>query len=52
MALIFFLVLDSLKCFLIKGTSTMKEFYQRNHRWTEGLISAAKTIAADANLLV
>lgn len=30
----------------------MKEFYQRNHRWTEGLISAAKTVAADANLLV
>lgn len=30
----------------------MKEFYQRNTRWTEGLISAAKTVAADANLLV
>jgi hypothetical protein len=30
----------------------MKEFYQRNHRWTEGLISAAKIVAADAKLLV
>lgn len=35
-----------------RGSSSMKEFYQRNHRWTEGLISAAKTVAADANLLV
>lgn len=35
-----------------KGNFTIKEFYQRNHRWTEGLISAAKTVAADANLLV
>jgi len=35
-----------------RGTSSMKEFYQRNNRWTEGLISAAKTVAADANLLV
>lgn len=35
-----------------RGSSSMKDFYQRNHRWTEGLISAAKTVAADANLLV
>ncbi|XP_046915882.2 huntingtin-interacting protein 1-like [Dermatophagoides farinae] len=35
-----------------KGNFSIKEFYQRNHRWTEGLISAAKTVAADANLLV
>ncbi|UXI14589.1 phosphatidylinositol 4 kinase [Sarcoptes scabiei] len=35
-----------------KGNFSIKEFYQRNHRWTEGLISAAKTIAADANFLV
>lgn len=24
------------------GTATAKEFYKRNHQWTEGLISAAK----------
>lgn len=36
----------------LQGASSMKEFYQRNHRWTEGLISAAKTVAVDANLLV
>jgi huntingtin interacting protein 1 len=35
-----------------KGVTSMKEFYQRNHRWTEGLISAAKIVAADAKLLV
>lgn len=35
-----------------QGSLSMKEFYKRNHVWTEGLISAAKTVAADANLLV
>jgi len=35
-----------------RGSSSMTEFYQRNHRWTEGLISAAKVVAADAKLLV
>ena len=29
-----------------------KEFYKRNHRWTEGLISAAKTIGLGANVLL
>jgi len=29
-----------------------KEFYQRNHRWTEGLISAAKVVALAAKTLV
>ncbi|OQR78291.1 huntingtin-interacting protein 1-like [Tropilaelaps mercedesae] len=29
-----------------------KEFYTKNHRWTEGLISAAKVVGIAANLLV
>jgi hypothetical protein len=28
--------------FHIKGTSTVKEFYSKNHKWTEGLVTAAK----------
>ncbi|XP_055383764.1 huntingtin-interacting protein 1 isoform X2 [Condylostylus longicornis] len=35
-----------------KGTASAKEFYKRNHQWTEGLISAAKSVAQGANLLV
>lgn len=35
-----------------KGTATAKEFYKRNHQWTEGLISAAKSVAQGANFLV
>lgn len=35
-----------------KGTATAKEFYKRNHQWTEGLISAAKNVAQGANFLV
>jgi len=36
-----------------KGSSlSSKDFYQRNHRWTEGLISAAKVVALAAKLLV
>lgn len=35
-----------------KGTASAKEFYKRNHQWTEGLISAAKNIAQGANFLV
>lgn len=31
-----------------KGTATAKEFYKRNHRWTDGFISAAKAVAAAA----
>lgn len=37
---------------VFQGSTSSKEFYQRNHRWTEGLISAAKVVAADAKLLV
>lgn len=35
-----------------KGSNTDKEFYKRNHQWTEGLISAAKSVAQGANFLV
>uniref|UniRef100_A0A1L8E5S1 Putative actin-binding protein n=1 Tax=Nyssomyia neivai TaxID=330878 RepID=A0A1L8E5S1_9DIPT len=35
-----------------KGGATAKEFYKRNHQWTEGLISAAKSVAQGANFLV
>lgn len=35
-----------------RGTATAKEFYKRNHQWTEGLISAAKNVAQGANFLV
>lgn len=37
---------------MTKGTTNAKEFYKRNHQWTEGLISAAKNIAQGANFLV
>jgi huntingtin interacting protein 1 len=35
-----------------KGTASAKEFYKRNHQWTEGMISAAKSVAIAATLLV
>lgn len=35
-----------------KGTASEKEFYKRNHQWTEGLISASKNVAQGANFLV
>lgn len=35
-----------------KGTASAKEFYKRNHQWTEGMISAAKSVAVSATLLV
>ncbi|XP_063225058.1 huntingtin-interacting protein 1 isoform X2 [Bacillus rossius redtenbacheri] len=35
-----------------KGTASAKEFYKRNHQWTEGLISAAKSVAVGAQLLL
>ncbi|XP_035220709.1 huntingtin-interacting protein 1-like [Stegodyphus dumicola] len=35
-----------------KGTASVKEFYNRNHRWTEGLISAAKIVGLGARFLV
>lgn len=35
-----------------KGQATAKEFYKRHHRWTEGLISAAKAVGWGAKVLV
>ncbi|VDO10914.1 unnamed protein product [Rodentolepis nana] len=35
-----------------RGAATIKEFYKRHNRWTEGLFSAAKSVGAGANLLV
>jgi huntingtin interacting protein 1 len=35
-----------------KGTASAKEFYKRNHQWTEGLLSAAKSVANGAKFLV
>ncbi|KAM7017987.1 huntingtin interacting protein 1 related b [Tautogolabrus adspersus] len=35
-----------------KGAASMKEFYARNSRWTEGLISAAKAVGWGATEMV
>lgn len=35
-----------------RGSSTTQQFYKRNNRWTEGLISAAKSVAFATNLLI
>ncbi|TFK77333.1 cytoskeleton assembly control protein [Pluteus cervinus] len=35
-----------------RGSGTPQQFYKRNHRWTEGLISAAKSVASATNLLI
>ncbi|KAI5454650.1 sla2 Src-like adaptor 2 [Naganishia albida] len=35
-----------------KGSSTTQQFYKRNNRWTEGLISAAKAVAFATRLLI
>uniref|UniRef100_A0A8C7Z7B8 Huntingtin interacting protein 1 related b n=1 Tax=Oryzias sinensis TaxID=183150 RepID=A0A8C7Z7B8_9TELE len=35
-----------------KGAATIKEFYARNSRWTEGLISAAKAVGWGATEMV
>ncbi|KAG8992712.1 sla2 Src-like adaptor 2 [Tulasnella sp. JGI-2019a] len=35
-----------------KGSSTVQQFYKRNNRWTEGLISAAKAVAYATTLLI
>ena len=37
-------------CF--QGTASAKEFYKRNHQWTEGLISAAKAVGMGAKFLL
>lgn len=35
-----------------KGEQSAKEFYKKNNRWTEGLVSAAKAIAGATNILI
>ncbi|XP_076029660.1 huntingtin interacting protein 1 isoform X3 [Oratosquilla oratoria] len=35
-----------------KGGASPKEFYKRNHRWTEGLISGAKAVAIACQALM
>ena len=35
-----------------KGSSSTQQFYKRNNRWTEGLISAAKAVAFATKMLI
>lgn len=35
-----------------RGTASAKEFYKRNHQWTDGFISAAKAVGAAAQFLL
>lgn len=35
-----------------KGEISRKEFYRKNSRWTEGLISASKAVAGATNILI
>ncbi|WPK24073.1 hypothetical protein PUMCH_001329 [Australozyma saopauloensis] len=35
-----------------KGQSSRREFYKKNSRWTEGLISASKAVGAATNILI
>ncbi|KAK3598340.1 hypothetical protein CHS0354_026598 [Potamilus streckersoni] len=35
-----------------RGTSSVTEFYKKNHRWTEGLLSAAKAVGWAATTLM
>ncbi|KAJ7446448.1 ANTH domain-containing protein [Mycena galericulata] len=35
-----------------KGSSSTQQFYKRNNRWTEGLISAAKAVAFSTGMLI
>lgn len=35
-----------------KGDNTTRDFYKKNSRWTEGLISAAKAVAGATNILI
>uniref|UniRef100_A0A3B4Y0H3 Huntingtin interacting protein 1 related b n=1 Tax=Seriola lalandi dorsalis TaxID=1841481 RepID=A0A3B4Y0H3_SERLL len=43
---------NSTDVLLVKGAATIKEFYARNSRWTEGLISAAKAVGWGATEMV
>ena len=35
-----------------KGANSTQQFYKRNNRWTDGLISAARSVAFATNLLI
>ena len=35
-----------------KGSSTAQQFYKKNNRWTEGLVSAARAVAFATGLLI
>ncbi|CAF1608361.1 unnamed protein product [Rotaria magnacalcarata] len=35
-----------------RGTATAREFYTKNHKWTEGLVSAAKNVGVNAKVLI
>ena len=35
-----------------RGSSSKTQFYKKNNRWTEGLISAAKAVASSTNTLI
>lgn len=35
-----------------RGTQSRTEFYKKNNRWTEGLISASKAVAGATNILI
>ncbi|KAL0578466.1 sla2 Src-like adaptor 2 [Marasmius crinis-equi] len=35
-----------------KGSSSVQQFYKRHNRWTEGLISAARSVGFATNLLI
>ena len=35
-----------------QGVSSVEDFYKKHHRWTEGLVSAAKTVGNGATMVV
>ena len=37
---------------ILKGGTTKNDFYKKNSRWTEGLISASKAVAGATNVLI
>lgn len=38
--------------YFVQGAASMKEFYAKNSRWTEGLISASKAVGWGATVMV
>ena len=43
---------DCVVCVVHQGAASMKEFYVKNSRWTEGLISASKAVGWGATVMV